>query len=250
MEKREDAQIYILTHKPIDYQREDSLYTPLQVGFNAGRLCPLRDNVGFEISNWNQIYAEVTGIYWVWRNRPENLKYIGVCQYRRRLEFEEDTDFDKLFQEYDVVTMTPIRCVPERQFAMCHCREDLELAEGIVKERYPDLAGKWDRIMKLGSDLLYSNGMVMPAESFDHFCSFLFDVLEEFKGWKGWDTPNDAIEDVRKDIAEGRRRGARGLDYQAQVFGFLTERLWTFWCLASFPRDRILFLNYRKFEGV
>lgn len=251
MEKRTDAQVYVVGHKRIDYSREDTLYTPIQVGFSAQKLWDLRDNMGFNISEWNGLYAENTALYWIWKNRPSSLKYIGFVQYRRRLEFPEDTDFDALFSSFDAVTMTPLRImVPDRQYKLCHCDEDIELAEGLIKERYPELAGKWDRIMKAGRDLLYSNGMILKAEDFDRYCEFLFDILEQIRELKGWDTPQEAKEAVKAEIESGKRKAARGLDYQAQVFGFLSERLWTFWCLSTFPRERILFKDYHKFEGV
>ncbi len=252
MEKRSDIQIYVLSHKPIDYQREDALYTPLQQGFYPENLWTLRDNTGDNIAEWNGLYAENTAGYWVWKNHPESLRYIGQVQYRRRLEFPENQDFDALFKDYDVITMTPLRLGFSVQdfYRRCHCPDDIERAERIVRELYPDLAGQWDRIMKWNREILYSNGFIMPAEHYVSYYKFLFSVLERFKQERGWDTPEKTYADCEREIAERKRKDALGVKYQAQVFGFLSERLWTFWCLANFPRERILFMDYTKFEGV
>lgn len=67
--KREDAQIFVLCYKSVDYNIPDnSLYTPLQCGadvFKDRNLYPLKDNVGDNISERNMFYAEVTGTYFL-----------------------------------------------------------------------------------------------------------------------------------------------------------------------------------------
>ena len=258
MQKRRDAQIYIISHKPIDYQREDSLYSPLQVGFND-KIAELRDNTGDNISEWNPLYAECTGTYWIWKNHPD-LKYVGQTQYRRRLEFPEDENFDDIFSRYDVITMTPLFFAGTSVqffYGYCHNPEDMSTAEDIVKTLYPDMTDSWNKYLKTESRILYSNGFIMRAEDYDRYCSFLFSVFEEFKKRKGWDTLENAKEaldavrhSVEEDIVRGRRQGTRGIGYQMQVFGFLSERLWTLWCFHTFPQERIMFKDYRKFEGV
>ena len=67
MEKSKEVQIYIIGHKEVDYGYWDnSIYTPLQVGGGMYKqFLPLRDNTGDNIAEWNPIYAENTGIYWL-----------------------------------------------------------------------------------------------------------------------------------------------------------------------------------------
>lgn len=247
--KRDDAQIYVLSHRPIDYQREDALYTPLQVGKNEA-FCGLRDNTGDNISAWNPVYAECTGTYWIWKNRPQGLKYVGQTQYRRRLEFPEDQEFGDIFKDFDVITMNPLRLglAPQPFYGRCHSQADIDTAEKIVKDLHPEMSGEWDRIMKLSPYLLYSNGFILPADEYDRYCSFLFPVLEEVLEKKGWLSPEMAVEKCGQEISMGRRPKARGVGYQAQIGGFLSERLWTFWCFSQYPRRYTI--PYHKFEGV
>lgn len=46
----------------------------------------LTENKGENISNLNNFYGEVSGMYWLWKNYMNNFKntdWIGFCQYRR-----------------------------------------------------------------------------------------------------------------------------------------------------------------------
>ena len=199
------------------------------------------------------MYAETTVLYWIYNNvlnKEDHPKYVGFCQYRRRLEFPEDTDFDAIFKDYEVITMEPIRLglAPQPFYGRCHSKDDIDAAERVVKDLHPEMAVEWDKIMKLSPYLLYSNGFILPAGEFDRYCEFLFPVLEEVISSKGWTSPETALEKCGQEISLGRRPRARGVGYQAQIGGFLSERLWTFWCYSQYGRR--LHKNYRKFEGV
>ena len=133
MNKRNDIKGYIFCHKPVEYGIWDnSLYTPLEVGaaLRDNHCAELRDNTGDNVSDWNEILAENSGIYWIWKNKPESAKYILNCQYRRRLLFEEDTDFDKIFSKFDVIVPQPLKVLYglQVQYIACHSRMDIELA--------------------------------------------------------------------------------------------------------------------------
>jgi len=49
----------------------------------------LKDDSGDNISDKNAHYGELTGHYWLWKNLLPSLdtEYVGVCQYRRFLDF-------------------------------------------------------------------------------------------------------------------------------------------------------------------
>ena len=105
MQKREDIQIYELAYNKVKYGLWDNaLYTPLQCCADRSNtdVCELKDNTGENISSKNFYYCETTGTYWIWKNAPET-KYVGQCQYRRRLEFKEDFDFDTIFDKHKII---------------------------------------------------------------------------------------------------------------------------------------------------
>ena len=108
--KRTDAQIYVIAHRPVEYEIPDNaLMTPVQVG-NNDRFLEHRDtDCPGSIAAMNGFFAENSGIFYAWKTHPDSLKYIGVCQYRRQFAFPEDQDFDELFKDFKVIAATPMR---------------------------------------------------------------------------------------------------------------------------------------------
>lgn len=256
--KRQDAQIFIIGHKPLDYGYwNNSLYTPMQVGaaFNP-QFLPVTDNTGDNIGQWNKIFAECSGTYWLWKN-VKDLKYIFQCQYRRRIHFDENTDFDKIFSEYDVVCSEPIvfKMSVYDQLKYCHSAELAKLFEESVKELYPEMSDSFDKYIKNSGIIFYSNGFGLRKEDFDRYAEFMsnvdFEVIKKI-GCKDW---KEVREYIDKEMKAGRTRNTNGLgadksvlDYQQQIGAFLSERLWTLWVLHNF--NRILLVPYTKFENI
>ena len=251
MEKRKDIQIFCFGHKEVEYgMPDDALYTPLEVGAALREpVFNLRDNTGDNISAWNPLYAENTGTYWIWQN-AEGYKFLGQCQYRRRLQFEEDFDFDALFERYDLVTTVPLFMTESvrAQYNSCHNSDDLDMCRQVVIDLYPDYRDAWEEYIENGRYLFYSNGYVMRSEDYRRYCEWLFSIFAEYRKRKLWDTVEDIREEISRDMLSEKRSSARGLSYQAQVFGFLSERLFTLWARKNFPTTRILIMQYVKME--
>lgn len=76
-----NTQIYVMTHKKIaDIPNE--IYTPLHVGKEGKEsLGYIGDDTGDQISDKNDSYCELTGMYWLWKNLDCDI--IGICHYRR-----------------------------------------------------------------------------------------------------------------------------------------------------------------------
>jgi hypothetical protein len=250
MNKREDIQIYILSHKPVSYGIwNDELYTPLQVG-DADSFISVRDDKGVNICNLNPMYAETTGIYWIWKNT--STRYKGQCQYRRRLEFPTDYDFDTDFKYYSVITMQPIALAATvyNQYAACHSKKDMDLLEEIINEDYPEYSGTFQSVIKNGNILFYSNGFIMPNGRYDMYCEWLFGILGKFRERMGWNTNENLEKDIAEDIARKERSGEKGVKYQMQVLGFLSERLLTLWLMTNTPPFLIKTVPYKKYENL
>lgn len=77
-----DNKVYIITHKVVDLPSLKG-YSPLAVGAKDKKFPKeyIRDDDGINISDRNNAYCELTGLYWMWKN--DKSKHIGLVHYRR-----------------------------------------------------------------------------------------------------------------------------------------------------------------------
>lgn len=275
-EKRKDIQIFSLCYARKDFAfLNDAVITPLQVGAaNGTDVCALKDNTGDNISAKNYFFIENTGTYWIWKN-IKDAQYKGQMQYRRPLEgIDENTDFETIFKDHDVITCEPFHhpshktptkeqpmAIPadtvEQGYAFSNCIDDLYILEMVVKMNYPDYTEDWDKYIKKGPNLYYSNGFIMKAEDYDRYSEFLFKNLLGYLDMAGIHTPKDLVDHVRYNIEVGkyiryedpRAVPQEAIKWQTEIGGFLSERLWTLWLQHNFKEDRVYKLPYIKMEN-
>lgn len=275
-DKREDIKIYSLCYSNKNFRfLDDSVVTPLQVGASNGtNVCELKDNVGDNISNLNYFYVESTGTYWIWKN-VNGCKYKGQMQYRRPLSgISETMDFDDVFSKYDVITCEPFNhpknnrpteeqpmFIPantvEDGYKFSNCLDDLLILEMSVKYYYPDYSIDYDKYIKNGENLYYSNGFIMKSEDFDKYSEFLFKCLNGYLEFSNIHSEKDLIEHVKYNLETGKyiRYGKNnpltesGFKWQCKIGGFLSERLWTLWVQHNFSDEKIYKLPYIKMEN-
>lgn len=226
--------IYQIGYKPVPYGFWGTEpYLPLQVGSGTTFL-PLRDNTGDNISEWNPILSENTGIYWVWKNTKSDIT--GVCQYRRRIKVPEGA-----FNTYDAVVCHPAKLLPSmsQQYSYFHSAKDMEIIGKIIGEYFPEYLTDWVEVSG-GHKLYYSNCFVLKRPLFDNYCGFLFGVLFKYLEERGWDTVQKAKDGVFEDIVKKERQSVRGVDYQCLLGGFMSERLFTCWLHSQKKNIKIL----------
>ena len=92
---------------------------PIQVGIaNAShQIADIADNTGDNISDCNGNYSEMTGLYWIWKNKlqegvDDGNQYYGFGQYRRMLEFSSDDLMRLLDNDFDAVLPYPMPYEP------------------------------------------------------------------------------------------------------------------------------------------
>lgn len=251
MERTMRTKIFQITHRQIDEPLWDNeLYDSVQVGFNPQFANHRDTECEGSIAEWNPVYCEQTGTFWVWKEGSKDLDIVGVMQYRRRLKFVDQAEVEKIFNNYDCILPTPLKLNISvyQQYCVCHNRGDMELAEEIIKEKFKDLSEGWDAYVKNGKVLYYSSSYVMRKEDFDAWCAFYFAFAEEFIRRKGWGSVDAAKSQIRAQMNAGSRRSSRGLDYQSLVLGFLAERLLTMWVKTKFKNRYEM--PYSKFDGV
>ena len=273
-EKSKDVKIYSLCYSKKKFQfLDDEVITPLQVGAaNGTNVCELKDNTGDNVSGGNYFYIENTGTYWIWKNVQS--KYKGQMQYRRPLSgVTGEMDFEDVFSKYDVITCEPfhhpshktptkeepmviIADTVEEGYAFSNCIDDLLILEMAVKMYYPDYAEDYDKYIKKGPNLYYSNGFIMREDDFNRYSEFLFNCLNGYLHLANIRSEKDLVEHVKYNIEVGKYPRFTGtknvpqeaIKWQCSIGGFLSERLWTLWLQHNFKDEKILKLPYIKME--
>lgn len=273
-EKRKDVQLFMLCYEKKDYDFIDnSIMTPIQCGaaLNPHDVCKLKDNTGDNISDKNYFYVENTGVYWIWKN-IKDAKYKGNCQYRRRFQgIDENTDFDKIFENYDVICAKPYNYpknydyIPARTvrggYRFSHCAEDLESLRKVVGELYPEYRRWWNKYIEHGEDLYYSSGYIMKAEKYDEYCEFLFNCLDGWLKANNINSNEDLLKHVKQNTIDGKyirykmegvdvtNLNSRVYDWQKLIGGFAGERLWTLWLQVNTKPNRRYLVDFDLIEG-
>ena len=225
-------EIYVAYHN--DSRRfQNNFLTPIFVGKNSASeelKCKLSDMIGDDtgenISSKNQNYAELTAMYWIWKNSKADYK--GLFHYRRFLNFkdnekffeENDADFmDKIGnkEEYKVVIEDNDLMLPKiyhfheymtiyEQYDFAHNIKDLNIALEILDEKYPKMTEHTKHIVHNYRKMYTCNLFVAKKEIYDDAMQWLFDILFELE--------------KRIDVSTYDEQNKR-------VFGFLSERLLT-----------------------
>lgn len=209
--------LLICYHKK-DVLLKDDVLTPIHVGRalareRLGENSPqfkwfadnmIGDDTGENISRKNSSYNELTAVYWAWKNYDKlgDPDYIGLMHYRRHFIFRESVDVVEDVRGIDENYFKRINYAPEtvahlfddcdyvahighvdevyKHYKENHHIADLDLAISILKEKYPKYAPTADAYLKM-SYVNLCNMFIMPRKMFFEYCSWLFDILEEFE---------------------------------------------------------------------
>ena len=153
-----------------------------------------------------------------------NCEYIGLCHYRRYFGRDLHTDdiekkkrailhqkdYERLLQQYEVILPKKRHYYIETvrsQYEHAHYKKDLDLAERLVGELYPDYSAVFTKVMNRRS-LHILNMFVMKKSLFDAYCEWLFSILF-------------ALE-KQVDMTDYS-------PYEQRLYGFLSERLFNVW---------------------
>ena len=157
---------------------------PIQVGrTNADRtIADIVDNTGDNISDRNGNYSEMTGLYWIWKNKLEegvdDNQYYGFGQYRRMLEFSADDLLRLLDNDVDAVLPYPMPYEPN--IHAHHERyikpSDWDALTTALNEIAPEYSGCFDKV--LSQQYLYNYNVILAKKPvLRDYCSWLFPIL-------------------------------------------------------------------------
>lgn len=183
-----NIKILIATHRKY-HMPMDNMYIPVRVGsaLADNDFGYQRDDQGDNISKHNPYLAELTALYWGWKNLDAD--FIGLAHYRRHFsssksnwKFERvlsSRDAEKLCEKYDVILPKKRHYYIETlasHYGHVHDIEHLELTREILKGKYPEYVEAFDKVMKRTSGHMF-NMCIMKRDVLNSYCTWLFDIL-------------------------------------------------------------------------
>jgi len=191
-----NIKIIIATHKEY-FMPLDDMYLPVHVGKEGKADIGYQgDNEGENISIKNPYFCELTGLYWAWKNLPND--YLGLIHYRRffttKGRFErknqplEDLylthkEASDLLADYDVIVPSKRNYYIETlysHYANTLHAEHLDITREIIREKCGEFLGSFDVVMKQRGGYMF-NMFIMSKELVNDYCSWLFPILFELE---------------------------------------------------------------------
>ena len=191
-----DIKIIIATHKKY-FMPSDDMYLPLHVGKSGKEELGYQgDDTGDNISLKNPNFCELTGLYWAWKNLPND--YLGLIHYRRFFSVKSRAERKKnpletlyltheeasqLLSQYDVIVPSKRNYYIETlysHYANTLHAEHLDVTREIIVEKCGEFLGSFDKVMKQRSGYMF-NMFIMSKELTNSYCSWLFPILFELE---------------------------------------------------------------------
>lgn len=245
--------ILVCYHKPYTLPPlDDGIMLPIQGGKSIsdedlhmqgdneinGNPC---DNISFK----NKSYSEMTIVYWAWKNLKKlypDIKYIGLCHYRRFFAFNDGrlfiTDMEassssikdyiadakkvsKILESGRVIfakrMIFPLSLCA--QYSISHYRRDYDILREVIKEKFPDYYNAFVYVMEKNNKLIPYNMFIMKYDDFEKYCEWSFAVMDE----------------IEKQIDYSNYP-----PYQKRVFGFIAERLMNIYTVKNKLKPKYL----------
>ena len=258
--------VYVAFHRAGKIITDDNMYVFLKVGGKSNHNEPdiLNDATDENISDRNNVYSELTGWYWIWKNTSYD--YVGTSHYRRyftnvmpslirkigdfflffvgqklkrqgllfvhserrwRNKILTKQQAEYLMQQYDVVL--PVKkkfpYTVYEQYKRRHNEKDIILTRQIIGELKPDYLDAFDSTFA-SNELYPFNMFILEWKLFDEYMKWLFEILFEL---------------------EKRSKIDFNDKYQKRVCAFMAERLQTVWINKnSHLKVKELFVLYFK----
>lgn len=183
-----DAKIVVAAHKPY-WMPSDPLYLPVQVGA-AGKPSIegfQRDDEGDNISNLNNRYSELTGLYWAWKNLPATeADAVGLAHYRRHFAGNGDRGVLSGEEASRLLAKAPV-IVPKRRRYYIETLEShygntldpahIDYVRQALEELSPEYLDAFNaHMVETGGHMF--NMMVMDRDLLDEYCAWMFPVVD------------------------------------------------------------------------
>lgn len=228
-----DLAIYMATHnKKCSYIKFCDYIIPIQVGkvLSSEKIEEISDDIGENISHKNDVYCELTALYWIWKNA--DAENIGLYHYRRRLDISKE-DILRILKDKDIIMpkIKSFRTSLKEQYINEHSKDDWDVMMNVLKELYPKYYEFAQNVFN-DNKIYRFNIFICGKDLFDNYCFWIFNIL---------DTIYEKISTKNKN------------DYQKRYIGFMAERLFTLYILYNkfdIYETNVLFENsVEKYEA-
>lgn len=185
-----DIKIIVAAHKQCQMPSGD-IYLPVQAGAaSAPSLGIAGDNQGENISAKHHMFAELTCLYWAWKNLSAD--YIGLVHYRRYFagngidgfpHLADRTDLENTLSRVPIIVPTKRRYYVETiysQFAHAHDIRNFDMAGEIIHAKYPRYFPAFENTKQRRSGHI-CNMCIMRSDYLDEYCQWLFEILFELE---------------------------------------------------------------------
>jgi hypothetical protein len=192
------------------FVKNDEIYDPIQTGKAISNvdLGFQGDDTGDNISTKNPGYADLTALYWAWKNL-KNIDYIGFNHYRRYFKFSsypfvppvETCSIEYLANiknhnfrleylgKYDMILTKPLRfhyTISDKHAISFNVNNYL-LLKKIINDLFPDYYYTFCNIMEHSHKASMFNLFITKWEIFDDYCKWLFAILKEYEKYANMD---------------------------------------------------------------
>ena len=168
-----------------DSVRDTGNVTPIQVGAAQTdiRVADVLDCYGDNISEKNGNYSELTGLYWIWKNRVKSKYYgdecyYGLVHYRRIFELSDDDLLRLRDNDIDVVLPYPMPYSPniEEHHKRYLASSEWNAVVQALTALYPEYLKEFKSIM--GQEYFYNYNIILAKDTvLDEYCNWLFPIL-------------------------------------------------------------------------
>ncbi|MDR0912960.1 MAG: DUF4422 domain-containing protein [Methanobrevibacter sp.] len=184
-EFKEKVEVYTVFHDEKSLKKTKySPHIPLFVGCNnKDNLGYCSDDTGDNISYKNKDYAELTGLYWIWKNSDADI--IGLTHYRRYFVDEKsgsllnNENINNYLNKYDLIIPKPF--IFFRNFYNWYkiWGYDIFLDNYIkpsIEKNFPEYIESYEEVLK--NHILYPCSMFIGRKDLmDNYCNWLFTIL-------------------------------------------------------------------------
>lgn len=188
MNENKKIKIYVITHKKYDIDEND-IYTPLFVGAKGKETFNyLRDDTGDNISEKNQKFSELTGLYWVWKNSDADI--IGINHYRRLFvdgflgtgNLLTKNEIQEALEKNDVIVYKKRKKGKKvyETFRLYVSEEDMKISCDVFERVHPKYNDIFQKIIN-GKEFYAYSILISSKEWFDDYCNWLFTYLFELE---------------------------------------------------------------------